>query len=160
VSAKKLREFRSDVEAALSPVGFQPFKHGAFLHADSVWTIVEVGKKWGRDCVIEVGFWLDGLTDPVGEQPPAQHHRCHLYLSLESLFPQWESTILAAGMPEDPGQPAEHDRLMRLLTGESGPLLRALGTETGLRAAMAAGRLDDGMVLKEARAFLTTPVSA
>lgn len=77
-----------------------------------------------------------------------------MYFRLERLFPEHRESIALAGALGDPSQPMAFERLGLLLQGELDRGLRALGTEDGLREAMMAGRLNQGLVRKDAREYL------
>ncbi|MDC3960076.1 hypothetical protein [Polyangium jinanense] len=142
--------FKTGVERALLSAGFE--RHGKLLrrHDSSVWTLVGTEKGFGQQWHINVGFWLEAL----GAACPAQVEKTHLYFRLERLFPEHHETIASAGALDDQKQSEAFGKLNALLVGEIERGLRALGTEAGLRSAMAAGRLTQGLITKEAREHL------
>lgn len=144
------RGFKTGLERVLLSTGFE--RHARLLRRRNshVWTLVGEEKGFGQQRHINVGFWLEAL----GGECEQQVERAHLYFRLERLFPDHHETIALAGALGDPKQPEAFETLALLLQGEFDRGLRALGTEEGLRSAMAAGRLMQGLMRKEAREYL------
>jgi hypothetical protein len=147
------RAFREGVETVLRPHGFARSGKVLARSDDDVSTLVRTAKGFGRQWHVDVGFWLEGLS---GTRPD-RVERCHLYYRLERLLADQHETIALAGALGEPGQEAAYGRLLEVLGDAAGRELRELGTEGGLRSAMADGRLDRGVVTREAREYLTTP---
>jgi hypothetical protein len=143
------RAFKSGLERVLLLMGFEK-KGRALERSDSgVSTLIACSKGFGEQWSIDVGFWLEAL----GQDRPDRVEQAHLYFRLERLVPEYRETILLAGALNDADQPAAYKKMLELLPSiDSG--LRIMGTEAGLRTAMAEGRLGNGLVRKEARAYL------
>ena len=144
------RAFRDGIERRLVSLGFAKKGKSVSRHLLDCWTIVGVENSVGAQWVIDVGFVLDALDGTL----PERVSLAHMYFRLERLFPEHHETIAVAGSMTDPNQGAAYEALLQLLSGEIDQGLRALGTEAGLRAGLAEGRLVAGLVRREARDFL------
>jgi len=146
------RGFRNGLERVLLSVGFEKGGKSLVRSESGVTTLIACAKGFGDQWSIDVGFWLEAL----GENRPDRVEQAHLYFRLERLVPEYHETIVLAGALNDAGQPAAYEKVLELLGNSIDPELRILGTEAGLRTAMAEGRLGNGLVRKEARAYLDT----
>jgi hypothetical protein len=144
--------FRDQIGKAL---GDGRFKRAGKLHfhdEGQVLTAIGLQEEHGSQWFINVGFWMKLL----GGRVPQRIESMHLQFRLERLFPDWRETILVAGDLADPRQVAALDQLAEELAGGISEELRELGTELGLRSALASGRLERGMLRSEARAYLSS----
>jgi len=159
-------EFKKGLERVLRSLGFQRAGKALARSGIRVLTLVALQKSnFGDQWWINIGFWLEQL----GGHAPDRVELSHLYYRLESLFPEHRETILVAGDLDEPEQPIilvgdakardqrkAYEQLLELFTGRIDAELRVLGTEEGLRKGMRDGKLKNGLVRKEARAWLLT----
>jgi len=139
--------FKKGIEKALLSVGFARAGNALVRHDGGVWTMVSCEKGFGDQWSINVGFWLEELD----ANRPDRVEQSHLYFRLERLTPLHRETILQAGSLQDPEQAKAYAELISMLGTGIDAELRSLGTYPGLRAAMAEGRLVNGLVKKNAR---------
>lgn len=147
------RAFKSGIERVLRSLGFAGAGSLLARHDLDIWTLIGFDKGSGDQWHINVGFWIDALGGP----PPEKLERSHAYFRLERLVPELHETITSAGSLGEPEQPRAYDELLRALPEVVEAELRRLGTEAGLRKALARGRLMNGLIRKEARARLSIP---
>ena len=159
-------EFKKGLDRVFRSLGFQRAAKAFARTGGDVLTLVALQKSsYGDKYWINVGFWLEQL----GGSRPNRVERTHLNYRLDSLFPEHAETIVTAGDLEEPDQPRilvgdrkerqqrrAYEELLHLFTSAFDPELRLLGTEEGLRKAMREGRLERGLVRKEAREWLQT----
>jgi hypothetical protein len=142
--------FKSNIEQVLVSAGFERHEKSLRRYESCVWTLVGIEKGFGPQWHINVGFWLEALDGKC----TARVEQSHLYFRLERVFPEHRETITLAGALGDSNQPEAYAALLALLQGDIDRQLRALGTEAGLRAALTAGRLIQGLITKGAREHL------
>ncbi len=139
----------------------QPLERGGFIKRGPSWhfagkdaqIVFNVEKSdWSEVYHVNAGIWLHAL----GQADFPAYYQCHLYYAAESLLPEHEELILTAADLEECSQELLA-RLCELLETKLVPLLKELTDETRLRELFAQGRLEDGMVLREAREHLDGP---
>jgi hypothetical protein len=141
--------FKQGIEQTLRTVGFERRRKALRRHATDVVTVIDFDKSRDR-WHLGVGFWIKELDANVPDRVPA----CHLYYRLEDLFPEHRNVLADAGVLDGPRQDEAYDKVLKLLRGTLGNSLKELETVDALRAALLAGRLDEGFIRKEARAHL------
>ena len=157
-------DFKKGLDRVLRSLGFQRAGKAFARSGGNVLTLVAFQKSsYGDQYWINVGFWLEGLGGPR----PNRVERTHLYYRLDDLFPEDAETIVAAGDLEEPDQPRilvgdfkerrqrrAYQQLLNLFESHFDTELRDVGSEAGLRKAMKEGRLEQGLITKEAREWL------
>lgn len=147
--------FKRELAQSLVSGGFRLQGNSLLWHGSRVLVIVSAAKGFGDLWHVDVGFWLSDLAE--GE--PESTHKSHLYFRLERLFPECRDTIVSAGSLGEEGQRAAFGLLSELLQGRIADELRELGSAPALSAAFRRGRLSNGIVTKEARAYLMRDVA-
>lgn len=137
----------------------QPLERAGFIKRGQSWhfagkdaqVVFNVEKSdWSEEYHLHAGIWLHAL----GQADFPEYFLCHLYYPAESLLPEQEELILTATDLNESSQELL-SRLAEMIEGQLVPLLRDLTDEAHLRLLFAQGRLDDGLVRREAREYLT-----
>lgn len=137
----------------------QPLERAGFIKKGQSWhfagkdarVLFNVEKSdWSEEYHLNVGMWLHDL----GQAHFPEYYRCHLYYAAESLLPEQRELILTATDLNESGQELLA-RLAEMIEDQLVPLLKDLTDEAHLRRLFAQGRLEDGLVLREARGYLT-----
>jgi len=144
------RALKGRLERAFLSLGFERAGRSLARRGSGVWILVSFEKGFGTHWSINVKFWLEAL----GGERPERVELAHLVFRLERLVPEHHETITTACALEVGEQPEALAMLTTLLAGEIDAVLQRLGTEAGLREALADGRLSRGLVRHEARAWL------
>lgn len=137
----------------------QPLERAGFIKRGQSWhfagkdaqVVFNVEKSdWSEEYHLNVGIWLRAL----GQADFPEYSLCHLYYRAESLLPEQEQLILTATDLNESSQELL-SRPAEMIEDQLVPLLKDLTDEAHLRLLFAQGRLDDGLVRREAREYLT-----
>ena len=145
------RTLKAGLRRALLAAGFVAEGDLFVRQGTGVSTLVGLQKGFGKQWFLNVGFHLDALDGPR----PERVELCHLYFRLERLFPQHLEMIRTAGALDEVSQPEAYQALLDAFPTTIDAELRTLGTDSGLRAALAEGRLGEGLVRKEVKELLS-----
>jgi hypothetical protein len=105
---------------------------------------------WGEKYYINIGFWLKGLGEAYF--PPFNH--CHLSYRAESLFPEQRELILI-GCSLNQSDLEMLANLSQFINSRLIPYMKECTDEGKLRELMAIGSLNNGLVFKEAKKYLS-----
>lgn len=138
------------VSRRLEAGGFRRKGSSWYLHGPDAIAVVALQKSdFGERVFLNVGVWLRALGP---SEFPRENH-CHLQYRAEALFPDRLELVRSATSLEEATE-SDLDRLETFVDSELIPLCRESLDIQNLRALYSAGRLSNGLVLKEARAAL------
>lgn len=144
--------FKKTIAAPLKRVGCTQKGQTWYLDGKNVIIAINLQKSdWSELYYVNIGFWLKGL----GEATFPKFYDCHLYYRIEAFFPENRDLIFASCSLEE-STPEKLDELSRFMEYELIPFLKECTDEQKLRELMALGKLNNGLVRKEARQYLST----
>lgn len=136
-----------------------PFERAGFAHKGQSWyldgkdAIIVINLQhsdWGKWYFVNMGIWLKAF----GTASFPQFNHCHLYYRIEDFFPQNREEIVL-GCSLEARDPQMLPRLVKFIENSLVSFLYECTQESKLREMMAQGSLNNGLVLKEARSYLT-----
>lgn len=144
--------FKSELTKAFRATGFVRFRSLLRYDGEAASVLVEFQKGFGTQWHINVGFCLNGMSAVV----PDRLELSSLYFRCEGLFPKSQETVRAAGEldPRNSEQESALQDLVKLVEQDFAPTLKGMTSSEGLREAWIGGRLSDGFVGIQVRAFL------
>lgn len=137
----------------------QPLERAGFIKRGWSWhfagkdaqVVFNVEKShWSEEYHLNVGIWLYAL----GQADFPEYSLCHLYYPAESLLPEQDELIRTASDLNESSQELLA-RLGAMIEDQIVPLLKDLTDEAHLRLLLAQGCLEDGLVRREAREYLS-----
>lgn len=144
------KTFKKAIVAQFESAGFSKKGQNWYLDGEAILIVTNLQKSdWEDMYYINVGFWLKGLGEAVF--PPYNH--CHLYYRVERLFPEKRELLLTGGLNEDAWK-ENLVKLLQFMDRELIPFLKECTDERKVRELLALGRLDNGLIQKEARHYL------
>lgn len=146
------QSFRKGVFTALQQCGFARLGNLLRAKGDGVSVFINVEKGFGDQWFVNVGFCIDS----VSTTQPTRIEHSHLYFRLERLFPEYRDIIIGAGQLGDPGQQTTYFDFINLLISKIAIDLKLMLSERSLSEAFDLGRLNEGLITKEARGKLTS----
>ena len=136
-----------------------PFDRSGFIKKGQTWdffgkdviVVVNLQKcDWGEYYFINVGFYLKAF----GEVDFPLDNQCHLGYRAENFFPEKRGLILV-GCSLEKGTPEILADLVEFLDDQFIPFLKECTEVSKLQELMAKGILNRGLVLREARRYLS-----
>lgn len=146
---KKL--FKKSIAAPLERAGFLKKSQSWFLNGKDVVLVINLQKSdWNEAYYINIGIWLKAL----GDMAFPKENQCHLSYRAESLFPEQRELILL-GCSLEKSNPQMLIDLSNFFENRLIPFLHECTDENKLRELMSQGMLTKGLVMKEARLYLS-----
>jgi hypothetical protein len=145
------KSLKKSIALPLENVGFVKKGQTWYLDSKDVISVVNLQKcDWGEWYFINVGIWLKVLEE--GSFP--KESECHLNYRAESLFPDQRELILL-GCHLEMSNPEILVDLAKFIENQLIPFLDECREIKKLRELMAQGKLNNGIVWKEARKYLS-----
>ncbi|MDR3565419.1 MAG: DUF4304 domain-containing protein [Negativicutes bacterium] len=146
------KTFKKAIAEHLEKAGFTKKGQTWYLDGQDVLIATNLQKSdWDEMYYINIGFWLKGLGEAFF--PPYNH--CHLSYRAERLFPEQRELILI-GCSLEKSNLEMLAELSQFIQNLLIPFLRGCTEENKLRELMAKGLLNNGLVFKEARQYLSS----
>lgn len=135
---------------AFSAIGFRPIARVLLRDFGEVAVLVVARKGFGKQVVVDIGFWLKNLKCDV----PKKVEQCHVYLRFEHLLSDKREAFLVATNFEEENQLAALKEVDGFIRNNFQSLLAELASEVGLATALRSGNLTHSLIRKEARNYL------
>jgi len=146
------KAFKKTIAEALEGNGFVKKGQSWYYDGKDVLIVFNLQKSdWDELYYINLGFWLNAF----GKSTFPQHNHCHLDFRAESLFPDKRDLLLASCSLVKSNDALLKD-LSSFLADRLVPFLLECTDEVKLRELMSQGKLRQGLVLSNARDYLSS----
>jgi len=146
------KTFKKTFAAPLEKAGFVKRGQTWYLDGKDVLIAINLQKSnWSELYYVNIGFWLKGL----GEATFPEFYDCHLHYRIHDFFPE-KSDLIFASCSLDESTLEKLDEFSRFMEDELIPFLKECTDVQKLRELMALGKLDKGLIRKEARQYLSS----
>jgi len=144
------KSFKKAIATPLEKAGLIKKGQSWYLDGKDVLIVINLQKSdWSELYYINIGFWLKGL----GRAAFPEFYDCHLYCRIHDFFPE-KIDLIFSGFSLEKSTPEKLGELSRFLEYEFIPFLRECTNEQKLKELMTLGKLNNGLVQKEARQYL------
>lgn len=145
------KDLKKAISALLKSAGFTKKGQTWYFDGKEVLIVANLQKSnWSDLYDINIGFWLKGLGEAVF---PAINH-CHLYYRVENLLPDNGELMPISLQPEN-SDTDKLEAITQYMASQVIPFLLACTNEQKLRELMTLGKLNNGIILAEARRYLS-----